>query len=190
MSPLPPIASAASVDHRIVKQPAALSPTPHLLDYEATCGQFTWEQAATWLDGLPGGGGLNIAHEAVDRHLLHGRGTKTAIRWLGKNGERRELSYAELSRASNRFANALAGLGVQPGERVFVLMGRVTELYVAVLGALKARCVVSPLFSAFGPEPIATRARNGRRARAGDDVGALQAERWRACARGCLDCTT
>ena len=58
---------------------------------------------------------------------------------------------------TNRFANALAGLGVQPGERVFVLAGRVPELYIAVLGALKAKCVVSPLFSAFGPEPIATR---------------------------------
>jgi acetyl-CoA synthetase len=46
---------------------------------------------------------------------------------------------------------------MQPGDKVFVLMGRLPELYVAVLGALKARCVVTPLFSAFGPEPIATR---------------------------------
>ncbi len=38
-----------------------------------------------------------------------------------------------------------------------MLAGRIPELYLAVLGALKARCVVSPLFSAFGPEPIATR---------------------------------
>jgi acetyl-CoA synthetase len=146
---------------RIVKRPAELSPVPNLLDYEATCTAFTWAQAATWLDGLPGGAGLNIAHEAVDRHLLHGRGAKTAIRWLGKTGERRELSYTELAQATNRFANALTGLGVQPGERVFILMGRLVELYVAVLGSLKARCVVTPLFSAFGPEPIATRAAMG-----------------------------
>ncbi|HJV60398.1 MAG TPA: acetate--CoA ligase, partial [Albitalea sp.] len=51
--------------------------------------------------------------------------------------------------------------GVGDGERVFVLLGRVPELYVAVLGALKARCVVTPLFSAFGPEPIATRMEMG-----------------------------
>lgn len=37
---------------------------------------------------------------------------------------------------------------------VFVLAGRIPELYLAILGALKARCVVCPLFSAFGPEPI------------------------------------
>ena len=156
MSPHP----NALVD-RIVKRPAALSPTPHLLDYGATCGAFTWTQAASWLDGLPDARGVNIAYESVDRHLLHGRGAKTAIRWLGKTGERRELSYAQLAEATNRFANALAGLGVQPGERVFVLMGRLAELYVAVLGALKARCVVAPLFSAFGPEPIVTRAEMG-----------------------------
>jgi acetyl-CoA synthetase len=145
---------------RIVKQPAVLLPVPNLMDHDTTCSGFRWDEAAKALDGLPAGG-LNMAYEAVDRHLVHGRGGRIAIRWLGKAGERRELSYADLSTATNRFANALAALGLQPGERVFVLMGRLPELYVAVLGALKARCVVSPLFSAFGPEPIATRAEMG-----------------------------
>ena len=145
---------------RIVKHPAELVPVPHLLDYDATCARFSWDEAAKLLDGLPGGG-INIAYEAVDRHVRHGHGARVAIRWLGKAGQRRELSYAELALATNRFANALEGLGVQPGERVFVLMGRLPELYVAVLGALKARCVATPLFSAFGPEPIATRAELG-----------------------------
>ena len=134
---------------------------PNLDDYEQTVAQFSWSDAAKLLDGLPGGKGINIAYEAVDRHLKHGRAAKIALRWLGKNAERRELTYADLARATNRFANALQALGVLPGERVYVLMGRVPELYVAVLGALKARCVVSPLFSAFGPEPIATRALMG-----------------------------
>ena len=160
MSPLPQIPPDRLTD-RIVKRTSVLVPTPNLLDYDASCAAFTWAQAASWLDGLPGGGGLNIAHEAVDRHLLHGRGGKTAIRWLGKDGERRESSYADLARETNRFANALEGLGLRAGERVFILMGRIPELYVALLGALKARCVVTPLFSAFGPEPIATRAEIG-----------------------------
>jgi acetyl-CoA synthetase len=153
-------ATPAHTIDRIVKQPATLVPPPNLPDHAATCAAFRWEDAASGLDGLPAGG-LNIAHEAVDRHLLHGRGGKTAIRWLGKAGERRELTYADLAAATNRFSNALGALGVQPGERVFVLMGRLPELYVAVLGTLKARCVASPLFSAFGPEPIATRCEMG-----------------------------
>jgi acetyl-CoA synthetase len=56
----------------------------------------------------------------------------------------------------------LRHLGVEKGDRVFLLLGRIPELYVAALGALKHRCVVSPLFSAFGPEPIRSRLTIGR----------------------------
>ena len=142
---------------RIAKDLAALSPHPHLFDYEAECAAFGWGQALALLDGLPDGKGLNIAHEAVDRHAAGALADKIALRWIGKTGARRDISYRELREETNRFANALASLGVRPGERVFVLMGRLPELYVAVLGALKARCAVTPLFSAFGPEPIAIR---------------------------------
>ena len=142
---------------RILRKPVDVLPTPNLRDYALTCARFNWGAAASALDGLPGGG-LNMAYEAVDRHLVHGRSDKVALRWLGKSGERRVLSYRDLAEQSNRFAHVLEGLGVLPGERVFILMGRLPELYVALLGALKARCVVTPLFSAFGPEPIATRA--------------------------------
>jgi len=69
----------------------------------------------------------------------------------------RDLSYAELGRLSRRFANVLRSLGINKGDRVFTLMGRSPELYVTILGALRNGNVVSPLFSAFGPEPIATR---------------------------------
>jgi len=152
---------SASTLARIAKQVSSLAVRPNLVDYDATVADFQWDGAMRWLDGLPGGGGLNIAHEAVDRHVLHGLGAKTAVRWLGKSGARMELSFSDLAQATSQFAHALERLGVLPGERVFVLMGRVPELYVAVLGALKARCVVTPLFSAFGPEPIVTRAEMG-----------------------------
>ncbi|MCZ8176411.1 MAG: acetate--CoA ligase [Burkholderiaceae bacterium] len=146
---------------RIVKDAQAFGRAPNLADPAAMRERFDWGDARGWLDGLPGGAGLNIAFEAVDRHLLHGRGARTALRWIGKSGERRDLSYAELAAASSRFAQALASLGLGAGDGVFVLMGRVPELYAAMLGALKARAVVTPLFSAFGPEPIATRCEMG-----------------------------
>ncbi len=116
-----------------------------------------WATARARLDGLPGGRGLNLAHEAVDRHVLHGQGNRTALRLLARGGQRREVSYAELREASNRFAGALDALGVVAGDAVFVLLPRRLDLYVAVLGALKHGAVVCPLFSAFGPEPIAQR---------------------------------
>lgn len=145
----------------IRKEPEKLVPPPHLPDYDRACADFTWEKARALLDGLPGGQGLNIAHEAVDRHAAGPLADKVALRWIGKAGARRDLTYADLRDETNRFANALAALGVEAGERVFVLMGRLPELHVAVLGALKARCVVTPLFSAFGPEPIAMRMQLG-----------------------------
>ena len=130
---------------------------PNLGDYDQVRAAFTWESARALLDGLPGGAGLNIAHEAVDRHAAGPRADVVAIRWLGKRGERRDLTYRDLARASRRFANVLAGLGVARGERVFVLAGRHPDLYIAALGALRSGAVFSPLFAAFGPEPIQTR---------------------------------
>src|SRR5208282_6540359 len=130
---------------------------PNLAEYDAARTAFTWEQARRELDGLPGNAGLNIAHEAVDRHADGARAGHIALRWLGKAGAVREFSYRDLAEQTSRFANVLASLGIEPGARVYVLAGRIPELYIAVLGALKRRCVVSPLFSAFGPEPIHTR---------------------------------
>ena len=128
---------------------------PNLTDYRATCAAFSWGAARRELAGLPGGG-LNIAHEAVERHAQGARRDHVALRFLRPQGVH-ELRYGELSHLTARFANLLRALEVARGERLFVLSGRIPELYVAVLGSLKAGCVVSPLFSAFGPEPIATR---------------------------------
>jgi acetyl-CoA synthetase len=132
---------------------------PHNLgDYAQDSAAFDWDQArATLLSGLPGGRGLNIAHEAVDRHAAGADGQRIALRCLARDQPPREFSYHELRDASNRFANVLRDLGVQRGERVFALCERIPELYFAALGTLKAGCVFSPLFSAFGPEPIRTR---------------------------------
>jgi acetyl-CoA synthetase len=145
----------------IAKAALRLPVTPHLADYDAARAGFSWAAARMKLDGLPGGG-LNIAHEAVDRHALGALAQQTAFRFLRQSGIEQTLSYAELSARSSRFCNVLRTLGVGKGERVFILCGRIPELYVAVLGALKNGCVVSPLFSAFGPEPIQTRVNLGQ----------------------------
>jgi acetyl-CoA synthetase len=122
---------------------------------------LTWDEARRALAGLPGGG-LNIAHEAVDRHAAGGRAERVALRWLGTQGARREITYRELAALSSRFANVYRGLGVAKGDAVFVLCGRIPELYAAVLGGLKCGAAVSPLFAAFGPEPLKTRINLGR----------------------------
>jgi acetyl-CoA synthetase len=148
---------AVGTERLIRKQPAEGAPAPNLGDYDLTLRTFSWERARqAELSGLPGGG-LNIAHEAVDRHAASALGGRVALRWLGKDGSTREFSYGELSRLSNRFANVLGELGVARGDRVFALTARIPELYIAALGTLKAGGVFCPLFSAFGPEPIEAR---------------------------------
>jgi len=141
----------------VITKAGTLKRPPNLPDVAAFRSRFTWAAARAALAGLPGGRGLNIAHEAVDRHGLGPLRDHDAIRWIGKDGTRRVLTYGNLSEATSRFANALASLGIVRGDRVFVLAGRIPELHVAVLGALKHRCVVAPLFAAFGPEPLHTR---------------------------------
>jgi len=130
---------------------------PNLVNYEQTHAAFSWETARRTLDGLSGGRGLNIAHEAVDRHAAGARRDHLALRWLGKRGEVRDFTYGELGAVTNRFANVLRRLNVGKGDRVFLLAGRIPELYISALGTLKNGSVFCPLFSAFGPEPIRQR---------------------------------
>ncbi len=155
--------------------PVLVSPRrpPQLGDYEQQRATFRWEAAAAWLDGLPGGG-LNIAHEAVDRHAAGELADVTAVRFLGAgdpahgtagaaSGEAviGELTYRELGDRTGRFAAVLTSLGVGPGEVVCTLLSRALELYVTALGTVKAGRVYCPLFPAFGPEPVCERQRLG-----------------------------
>lgn len=131
--------------------------TPNLLSYETERTAFSWERARQELSGLPGNSGINIAYEAVDRHAQGPRRKHVAIRWISKSNKVEDFTYAHLQDATNQFANVLKQLGVGKGDRVYVLAGRVPELYVTALGTLKNRSVFCPLFSAFGPEPIKAR---------------------------------
>ena len=134
-----------------------LKVVPNLCDYGETCARFSWAETQRALAQLPNQRGLNIAYECVGRHAQGPRRDHLALRWLGKQGQVRDFSYGDLEWLTNRFANVLRQLGVGKGDRVFVLAGRIPELYIAALGTLKNGSVFCPLFSAFGPEPIQQR---------------------------------
>lgn len=153
-------AQPVSKETKAIRKRISPAQTPNLADYAEARRSFSWARARARLDGLPDGG-LNIAYEAVDRHVRRSRGGKTAIRWISKDDTIRDISYAELASETDRFANALKALGIGKGDAVFALAGRVPELYVAALGTLKNGSVFCPLFSAFGPEPIRTRIERG-----------------------------
>ncbi|GAY14247.1 acetate--CoA ligase [Mycobacterium sp. shizuoka-1] len=146
----------------ISKGTGDLKVAPNLTDYEQTRAEFSWSAVPDPCAAM-GGGGCNIAYAAVDRHAEGPDADRTALRFLADIPEltATDVSYRELGRLTRKFTNVLRGLGIGKGDRVFVIMGRVPELYVSMLGALRNGSVVSPLFSAFGPEPIATRVNIG-----------------------------
>ena len=85
-------------------------------DDAARASAEVWRTARRLLDGLPGDRGLNIAHEAVDRHVLHGDGGVVALRCVADESVT-EVTYADLASLTNRFARVLDRLGVAPGRR-------------------------------------------------------------------------
>ncbi|MFD5810441.1 acetate--CoA ligase [Rhodococcus aetherivorans] len=154
-------AVTTSSDAVIRKTADDLRVPPNLSDYEATCARFTWDEAAAQVPGPPGGG-CNIAWSAVDRHADGPLRDRPALRFLGAGDatgriDVTELSYGDLADRVRRFTRVLRDLGIGKGDRLFVFSGRIPELYIAVLGALRNGTVVTPLFSAFGPEPLLTR---------------------------------
>ena len=130
---------------------------PNLSDYEKTRKDFDWfKDGFSKLDWLPDGG-LNNAYESVDRHVKNGKGNYNALIWIGKNGEEETYTYSEFKEESDKFGQVMKNLGMKRGDRVFIFMDRIPELYFAAMGILKAGGVIAPLFSAFGPDPVRDR---------------------------------
>lgn len=126
---------------------AAIASNPNMSDYEKWSADFRWEDVEkqfSWYET----GKVNMAYEAIDRHVANGRGDKIALYY--SDAVRDEAyTYADLSRKTNQFANVLRNLGIQKGDRIFIFMPRTPELYVSLLGSLKIGAVVGPLFEAF-----------------------------------------
>ncbi|MBM7094551.1 acetate--CoA ligase [Bacillus sp. H-16] len=130
--------------------------TSHQLEnYEATKENFDWNQvkeAFSWHKT----GQVNLAYEAIDRHVNEGLGNKPAL--LYSDAERDETyTFRQLKDLSNQAGNMLKDLGVEKGDRVFIFMPRSPELYVSLLGTIKIGAVVGPLFEAFMKDAVKAR---------------------------------
>ncbi|WP_028669259.1 acetate--CoA ligase [Saccharospirillum impatiens] len=132
---------------------------PNLNDYDTVFKNFRWQQAADGISLPAEADSINIAAIALDRHQQSAKKDQVALRFLSKDPTAlpEDITYLGLWQRANQFANVMTSLGLQKGDRVFCLCGRTPDLYMAIMGTLKAGCVFSPLFSAFGPEPIRAR---------------------------------
>jgi len=129
---------------------------PNLENYEETCKEFRWEDFHDEIEWFEDGK-LNAAYNAVDRHTRTRRKNKVALYWEGKNGASKKYSFSDLKDLSNKFANVLRRYGVGKGDRVFIFLPRIPELYLSFLGAIKCGAIAGALFAAFGPEALKDR---------------------------------
>ncbi len=102
-------------------------------------------------------GQYNIGHICTRQQCEAGLAHKVAMRWVAPNLERREYSYQDLDQASSRAANLLLRLSVCPGDRVFIFLPKMPDLYFAFLGTLKIQAVAGVLFSNFGEDALLDR---------------------------------
>jgi acetyl-CoA synthetase len=104
------------------------------------------------------GGKLNLSHNCVDRHVLGARKDKIALLWEGEPGEVRSVTYGELHRQVQAFANVLkVKLGVRKGDRVAIYMGMCPELAIALLACTRIGAVHSVIFGGFAAHALVDR---------------------------------
>jgi acetyl-CoA synthetase len=103
------------------------------------------------------GGQLNISFNCLDRHVETARKNKAAIIWEGEPGEIRTLTYQQLYREVQKFANVLKALGVQKGDRVAIYMGMAPELAIAMLACARIGAPHTVVFGGFSSNALVDR---------------------------------
>lgn len=107
-------------------------------------------------------GQYNVAHICTGQQCALGHGEKVAMRWRSPHGERRDYTFSDLDRESNRFANALETLGFEAGDVFFTFLPKMPEQFFSFLGALKLRLITGTLFANFGEDALLDRLGDAR----------------------------
>src|SRR6185436_16611805 len=121
-------------------------------DFDQT---LDWSDApfAKWFVG----GELNVAYNCVDRHVEAGNGDRVAFHWRGEEGEERDITYADLHRDVQKFANALKDLGVEKGDVVGIFLPMIPEVVVAMLVCARRGAPHNVVFGGFSADAVKER---------------------------------
>jgi len=103
------------------------------------------------------GGKINIVHNVLDRYATSEKKSNIAIVWETESGDSRKITYEELYKEVNKFANALKELGVKKGDRIGIYMPMVPEIVIGFLASMKIGAISIPIFSGFGGHALASR---------------------------------
>lgn len=132
---------------------------PNLKNYSQTYQSFSWQKASQEVSHFPDGK-MNCAYASVDVHSLTERKNKVALYWESKDEQEFKFTFLELASLSNRAGNAFKQIGIKKGDRVFLFLPRIPELYFSFLGIVKIGAIAGTLFSAFGPQALQDRLEN------------------------------
>ncbi len=120
-----------------------------------------WSQVLDWSDPPFAkwfvGGKLNVSHNCVDRHVEAGNGDRVAFHWRGEEGEERDITYNDLHRDVQRFANALKDRGIGSGDVVGIFLPMIPEVAVAMLACARIGAIHNVVFGGFSVESVKER---------------------------------
>jgi acetyl-CoA synthetase len=102
-------------------------------------------------------GELNVAYNCLDRHVEAGNGDRIALRWEGEPGDRRNVTYAELTDEVKRLSNVLLDLGVERGDRVAIYLPMIPEAIASMLAVARIGAVHSVVFGGFSADSLRAR---------------------------------
>ena len=103
------------------------------------------------------GGRINASYNCLDRHVEAGIGDRVAFHWRGEEGEERDITYADLHRDVQRFANALRDLGIEKGDVVGIYLPMIPQVVVAMLACARIGAPHNVVFGGFSPESVKER---------------------------------
>ena len=142
------------------------SPSPERLSFWAEqANQLAWHKPFTktldwsnppfakWFED----GQINASYNCLDRHVLEGKGDKTAILFEGEPGDTQTYTYSELLAETKKAANALLDLGIAAGDRVAIYMPMIPETVIAMLAVARIGAVHSVVFGGFSADSLRSR---------------------------------
>ncbi len=145
----------------IIKKTKEQKEKANLPNYEELLETFSWKEAEKELAHLANHQ-LNAGYIAMDNNLNSFRKNKIALYYQSEAGEKEQYPFTQLAETSNQFANVLTSHGVKRGQRVFIFLPRIPELYISFLGILKTGAIAGTLFSAFQEQALLDRLSNSQ----------------------------
>lgn len=163
--PLPRVMAEATINPHDVQSAHRHAAADSLGFWEEAAEELQWfRKWETVLDNSEApfykwfkGARCNIVHNALDRHIETVNKNRLALIWEGEPGDTRKLTYFELYREVNRFANVLRDMGIGKGDRVLIYMPSLPETIIAMLATAKIGGIHSVVFAGFSSGALADR---------------------------------